>query len=92
MHDLEQDSELLACHGITCYVVAPQISHILLFFTGPSSLALALNSCFLIFPMAVLGSGPKMTDLGTQYPEDDRLRQIEYLITILVQTHRNLKL
>uniref|UniRef100_A0A0E0CZG2 Uncharacterized protein n=1 Tax=Oryza meridionalis TaxID=40149 RepID=A0A0E0CZG2_9ORYZ len=43
-------------------------AHILLFLTGPSSLALVLSSCFLIFPVAVLGSGPNTTDLGTQYP------------------------
>lgn len=40
--------------------------HILLFRTGPNSLAFALSSCFLILPVAVFGSGPNTTDLGTQ--------------------------
>lgn len=58
------DAKLAALHeGTTSFILA---HHILLFRTGPSSLALALSSCFLILPVAVFGSGPNTTDLGTQ--------------------------
>nr|GLL43853.1 hypothetical protein L195_g004257 [Ipomoea trifida] len=34
---------------------------------SPISFAFALNKCFCIFPVAVFGNGPNITDFGTQY-------------------------
>nr|GMD77451.1 hypothetical protein L195_g004257 [Ipomoea batatas] len=37
------------------------------FGSSPISFAFALNKCFCIFPVAVFGNGPNITDFGTQY-------------------------
>lgn len=42
-------------------------SYNLFFFTCSISFAFALNICLYIFPVAILGNGPKTIDFGAQY-------------------------